>query len=190
MSQEFDLPIYSGRQLWHYCTYSMSCSGLEERVDSSPMRKFPGYEKGILAAINTLRDDVDRHHLWVFGSLCWDAYVEGSDSERWKYAAQTVEFLQLRLSFQDKPDKWKERAHNLARFAVWEVRHRNPPDMSESRPALFTTIILSKAAGVADPGNFRRDAGEPWDYLCNELESWVGKALEPLAKWIESKEAA
>jgi len=154
------------------------------------MRKFPGYEKGILAAINTLRDDVDRHHLWVFGSLCWDAYVEGSDSERWKYAAQTVEFLQLRLSFQDKPDKWKERAHNLARFAVWEVRHRNPPDMSESRPALFTTIILSKAAGVADPGNFRRDAGEPWDYLCNELESWVGKALEPLAKWIESKEAA
>lgn len=182
------MPIFSSRQVWHFTTYNSSGPGMQERVQSSPRHRLPGYESGPAAIIHAMEQDVDRYHLWLFGSLCWDASVEGSDDMRKRYTDQTTEFLQFRMSFLSKPQAWKDRAHILAEYAVKEVRHRNPPDMSGSRPDLYTKTFLEERLGIG-ARHFDRDAGEQWSYLTGELESWIGQALAPLAKWVEQKKS-
>lgn len=186
MTNPYDMPILTSRQVWHHITYNPSGEFLREHVDSSPVRRFPGYEKGAAAILHKMETDPSRYHLWVFGELCWSAAVEASDERRKRYTDQTTEFLQFRTSFLKKPDEWKDKAHKLAEYAVKTVRHRNPTDMSSSRPELYTKTYLASVVGIHEK-HFQRDAGEQWDYLTGELESWAGQALKPLAKWIEQK---
>lgn len=144
----------------------------------------PRYEAGLKSAIDSLPD-----HLRIMGNFFWSAQVEASPGDRARYYALTTYYLQSHIMGMDRPDKWKARAMKLAMYAVTETRHRNPPDMSGERTSLYQSQFLAEKAGVPVT-QFRRDAGEQWDYLLHTMDDWVGQALAPVAKWIEEKRDA
>lgn len=176
------MPIFSSRQVWHFTTYSPSGERMQERVQSSHVRKFPPYEKGAKVAIDSLPN-----YLWYFGHYCWSAEVEGSEESEAYFLGMSANYLGKKVESLDKPEAWKIRAYRLVKAALEEVRYRNPPDMSASRKPLYTQAVLLEKARVKAK-DFDREIGGQWAYLTGELESWVGRALEPVAKWIKEKE--
>lgn len=186
----FDIPIISARQVWHDYSYVPS-GGMRESAGKSSLRKArsPGYESGPGEIIRSIKEDDDTYHLWVLGECYWSAWVEGSDERKVRFSAQTASFLCDHIRVIDKPHAWKNKAYRLAQYAVFEVKHRNPPDMSSTRSPLYTKAFLEERLGIG-ARHFDRDAGEQWDYLTGQLEAWVGQALKPLAKWVEQKRDA
>lgn len=180
----FDMPIISARQVWHLSTYTPSGEWMPEHVDTYGKRMLPGYESGLKRTIDSLPE-----HLRIMGNYFWSAQVEGSPDDRARYYAFTTYHLQVRILETDKPKAWKARAMKLAMYAVNEVRHQNPPDMSGERRSLYQSQFLAEKAGVPLT-QFRRDAGEHWDWSISLLDKWVGQALGPVAKWIDVKKEA
>jgi hypothetical protein len=184
MTDTFDMPIKTGPQLWHHVTYSPLKKFEGQYYDSNGTRIDIKYEKGAMAAINTLSDT-----LRVWGSYCWSATVEESPELRLKCEAMLLPIIRMTIGLESRPDWWLRSADKLAVYAMREVRYERPPDGDNSRLSLYDNSQLSVRAGYT-PGHFERDCGSQWRYLKLLLDGWCDQAAQPLEDWAREKRRA
>jgi len=174
---KFDIPLYSGRQVWHQVTYERSPERGMVSVQTSGGRVLPRYEKGALQVINALnplyRD---------MGNYLWSGELETDDRKRNKLGSWLCGGLRDVVERQERKRKWKDNAITLIPYALLEVRWINPPT-GGSRPRLYEYKDLA-ASIKSDADNWQRDHMEKWNFLQDKLTEWMNSAEQPIYDWM------
>jgi len=180
---DFDMLVISARQVWHTTTYTPTPSKMTEYVQTSGGRVLPGYEKGAKLAIDSLlkKDEI----LWILGHYFWSAEIEGDDDKRSFFGSYICGAINQQIDLSSKPDKWKAKTRRIIAPALIEARFLRPPDMSSTRPNLYTNEQKEQFSLVSQ-GNYHRDAREHWEWIADLLSEWERLALIPVCIWMQA----
>lgn len=185
---KFDIPIKTCRQCWHLNTYEATPEkGMIFVQTSGGVRFSPRYESGLKAAIDSLKEG--REHLWKYGHYLWSAELEADVVKYRIFEAYLFCMIGLELERLEKPKEWKVKTRLIIKPALEESRHLKPPDMSASRPDLYTKA-QKEAFGKVGLGNFDKSLKDKWDWVVGLLDEWERLALVPVVEWINQKEEA
>lgn len=173
---KFDIPLYSGRQVWWEWSRSYSPEKTLVRVQTSGGRILPRYEKGIGTVINGLSplyQDI--------GNYLWSEQVELDEGLRLNKERNLYCYLTVKVRAQERRQDWKANTERLMRLAIKDCRHNNQVESRQGK--LYTNEQLGDALKCSEDA-FRVRHIEKWNFLKDTLTGWLNAAEQPLYDWM------
>jgi flavin-dependent dehydrogenase len=182
MTQQFDIPLRSGRQLWWEWSRERVPEKSMVRVQTSGGRILPRYEKGIGTVIKSL--SIARRDI---GNYLWSEQAELYEDYREFLQDKLASDLKFIVRTQIRRKDWRENTEKLIKMAIKDCAHNHHVEPRAGK--LYTYEQLGQALGC-DEDTFRKAHIEKWNFLKDILVGWLNEAEQPLYGWINEKRRA